>query len=246
MKVLRHASVASVLAAILAISGIALAANFSPKVDIGVSSLNEKTNVEITMDVKQDAGEEELLHVELRFPQSWLAKSTIDSLVGCTKPVNNGNVPCDGELLGEGDINIMVGPGCAASQIAAAKGNAPLPARLVVVNESADERQQGYLGIWNLEITGVTTIPFYVSKEGTNWLLSGTIAPNAATCPPFDFTLTIFKQSADSLSGQVKGGKTLFTTPAVPEPTNYTLRARFVSDAGSVWNHSQTVRIKNG
>jgi hypothetical protein len=246
MKVLRHALVASVLAAVLAVGGIAAAAGFSPKVSFDVpSSINERTGVEFSIAVEQDAGEEELADVQLRFPRAWLSEKTVNDLQGCSKPVNNGNFPCDGEILGEGDINIMVGPGCAASpQNPAAAVNGPLPARLVVVNETADERQQGFLGIWNLEITGVTTIPFYLTKEGTNWLLNGTIEANPATCPPFDFTLTLYKTSQDSLSGQVKGGEALFTTPDVDEPTDYVLRAKFVSDAGSVFNYAKTVRVK--
>ena len=83
-----------------------------------------------------------------------------------------------------------------------------------------------------------------VMKDGANWVLSGAITPNQGTCPPFDFTLTLFKTSQDSLSGQVSGGKTLFVTPDVSQATDYVLKARFVSEQGSVYNYSKTVRVK--
>ena len=227
MKLLRHALVASVLATVLAVSGVAVAANFSPTMTFKLSSRKSAEAIALTLNVEQDRGEEELARVELKVPAAFEIPN-LTKFEGCTKRPA-AQVPCDGEVLGEGLIHIMVGPGCAASpQNAAAAYKAELPAKLVVVEETADDRQSGMLGLWNLEITGVTTIPLAVSKSGGNWVIAGDIPANPGTCPEFDFQLEMFKTSEASATG-LGGGRSIFVTPDVGQDTVYTLSAKFNS-----------------
>jgi hypothetical protein len=242
MKIITKALVAGVLVGVLAIAGVSWAAGFSPTLDFRLSSKKSDEPIGITIDVEQDRGEEELQNVELKVPAAFEIPN-LSKFEGCAKPPA-AQVPCNGEVLGTGLIHIMVGPGCAASpQNAAAAYKAELPAKLVVVEETADDRQGGTLGIWNLEITGVTTIPLKVSKAGGNWVIKGDIPANPGTCPEFDFSLTINQTSSASPSG-TGGGRQIFVTPKVTEDTVYTFGARFESaDSPKVVSLSQKVTI---
>jgi len=243
MRIMRNGLPAALLVAVLAVAGGAWAGNFTPTIKFKLATTKSNKPTAIKIDVRQERGEEELATVELRVPGAFKLPN-LAKFEGCT-PRPDVRIPCDGEVLGEGLIHIMVGPGCAqAPQDASRATQVELPAKLVVVEETQDQRQAGTLAIWNLEITGVTTIPLSVGKSGGMWVMKGDIPANPATCPEFDFTLDIFKTSEASVTG-VGGGRTIFVNPKVKKNTSYKFSAKFWSlDSPATRTVSQKVTIK--
>jgi hypothetical protein len=205
------------LAMSLVVGGFAFAANFSPKTSFKLAPAKIKKPVSLKIHVEQDRGEEELLDVTLRVPAGFSLPGD-KAIRGCD-PAVPSRVPCNGDVLGTGLINIMVGPTCAANDARGAT-NRQLSARLVERNRTDDEKDDGTVAVWILDIQGVTTIPLRVTGSAKRgWTLFGTIAANPMTCTPFKFDLTIPTKSQD--------GKTLIRSPR--KPGRYTFSSTFSS-----------------
>lgn len=225
--------IAGVLVGTLFASGTALGANFSPKTSFKLSPAKVRKPAALSIHVEQDLGEEELQDVTLKVPAGF-SLATDGAIRGCAASSPSERIPCDGDVLGSGRINIMVGPSCANNDATAAT-NRELSARLVERDRTDDEKDSGIVGVWILDIQGVTTIPLMITGSKTKgWTLKGDIAANPLTCTPFSFDLTIPTKSQD--------GKRIVTNPSAAG--SYTFSATFSSATSSAKKTiRQTVRI---
>jgi hypothetical protein len=227
--------IVGVLATSLIAGGIAGAANFSPKTSFKLSPAKIKKAAKLTINVAQDKGEEELLDVTLKVPAGFSLPSD-KAIRGCSAASRpDERFPCNGDVLGTGAIDIMVGPSCANNDSTLAS-NRHLSARLVERNRTDDERDEGIYAVWILDIQGVTTIPLQITgSKRKGWKLYGEIAPNQLTCTPFKFGLTIPTKSAD--------GKGIIKNPS--KAGRYTFSATFGSATSPARRTiKQTIRIK--
>ncbi len=209
------------LVGLLAASG-AGAADFSPEIQFGLSDTKVKANPAMTVAVEQDEGEEELAHVTLSIPKGFVLPP--DEAIA------------DGSVLGEGEINIHVGPGCRPDfPVKEADTNLNLPASLEEADRTDEQSDRGVYAVWVLDISGVTRINLEVTgsaKKG--WKLDGDIPPNDNTCPPFSFDLAINQESAD--------GVPIIVNP--PKPGKAVFRATFTSlGEGLVVDLKQVIKI---
>lgn len=219
------------LVASLALGGIALGADFSPKASFTLSPKKIKKPAKLVVKVAQDAGEEELVDVTLRVPAGFSLPSD-KAIRGCAASRPSERTPCDGDVLGTGVINIMVGPSCVNNDSSAATSRR-LGARLVERNRTDDEKDAGVYAVWILDIQGVTTIPLEITgSKRRGWTFFGEIAANPMTCTPFDFALTISTKSGD--------GKTIIKNPAKPGRYTFSTRLRSAASSRTI---RQTIRI---
>jgi hypothetical protein len=176
--------------------------DFSPTIEFSLSDTRVKANPQMTVKVAQENGEEELNDVTLTIPK------------GFTLPADEAIANED--QLGAGTINIAVGPGCRADfPNKEAKAPADLPATLAEKDRTEEQVQAGIWAVWNLDISGVTSIDLEITGSKTaGWTLKGPIPANDQTCPPFSFELNINSQSTAGvpiLINPKKPGKKVFT-----------------------------------
>lgn len=165
-------------------SGAVAQGDFSPTIEFSLSDTRVKANPQMKVKVAQENGEEELNDVTLTIPKGFALPS--DEAIA------------NGDELGEGTININVGPGCRpGSPTPAAKAPMDLPATLSEKDRTEEQAQAGIYAVWNLDISGVTSIDLEITGSKTaGWTLKGPIPANDNTCPPFSFELNINSQSA--------------------------------------------------
>jgi hypothetical protein len=195
--------VAIVVGATLAFGSSAFAqGDFSPTIEFSLSDTRVKANPQMTVKVAQEDGEEELNDVTLTVPK------------GFSLPADEAIAAED--QLGAGTINIAVGPGCRADfPQKDVKAPADLPATLSEKDRTEEQVQSGVYAVWNLDISGVTSIDLEITgSKATGWTLKGPIPANDQTCPPFSFELNINSQSAAGvpiLINPKKAGKKVFS-----------------------------------
>jgi hypothetical protein len=194
------------LALPLALVSSATAADFSPTMDFGLSTTKAKANPELTIDVEQDADEEELGHVTLMIPKGF--KLPKDDAID------------NGDLLGSADLTIAAGPACGSDL----PGSAPatFPDRQIKEQDRTDaQADSGVIAVWVVDLQPVTSIPLEVtgsSKKG--YKLDGDIPANQWTCPPLAFNGVIFDKTT---TGQVP----ILINPK--KPGTYTFSGTFTS-----------------
>jgi hypothetical protein len=219
-NVLRIVAIAT--GALLVLGGSAFAqGDFSPTIEFSLSDARVKANPQMNVKVVQEEGEEELSHVTLTVPKGF--KLPPDSAIE------------NEDELGEGTININVGPGCRpGSPSGALKAPMDLPATLREKDRTEEQAQSGIYAVWNLDISGVTSIDLSITgSTKTGWKLDGDIPPNDNTCPPFSFELNINSQSAAGvpvLINPKKPGKKIFTATftSADSPQTITLKQPIV------------------
>lgn len=195
--------IAAVTALVMAFSGLALAADFSPTMEFELSDTKVGANPELKIHVEQDsADEEELAHVTLSIPKGF-------------------NLPADeaiegGTELGTGGIVIGVGPACSSTPLGGLPVQAAgqLPAVLEETDRTDEQADRGVASVWTLDIQGVTKIVLEVTgSKKAGWKLDGDIPANDFTCPPLVFDLTVNAKAGDVpiLTNTKKAGKSVFS-----------------------------------
>lgn len=203
---------------VLSLAAPAPAAEFSPTTRFKLSPRKVKANPQVTVTVAQEEGEEELAHVELMVPGGF-------GLPG------DGKID-DGEVLGEGTIEIAAGPACGGGV-----GSIPVtvPVEIIERDRTEDEVAAGVKAVWVVDLRPVTTIDLLITgSRKAGWSLAGEIPQNDATCPPFSFEATLNETSS--------GGTKIFKNPRAPG--RYTFEAHYTGVEGSTAHISQKVRIK--
>jgi hypothetical protein len=194
------------LALPLALVSSATAADFSPTMQFGLSTTKVKANPELTIDVEQDADEEELDHVTLRVPKGF--KLPKDEAID------------NGDLLGSADLTIAAGPGCGSDVPGTA--TASIPDRQIKEQDRTDQQaDSGVVAVWVVDLQPVTSIVLEVTgspKKG--YTLAGNIPANQWTCPPLAFNGVIFDKTT---TGQVP----ILINPK--KPGTYTFSGSFKS-----------------
>lgn len=198
-------------------AGAAAEGDFSPTLKFALSDTRVRANPQMTIQVAQEDGEEELGHVTLKIP------------AGFNIPPD-AKVP-DGDQLGSGTINIAAGPGCRpGAPVGSAKAPLQAPATLREEDRTDEQADSGIRAVWILDISGVTNVPLEVrGSKATGFTFDGDIAPNDNTCPPFSFELKVNSQSASGV-------------PILKNP-RYTGRYKFLGTFTSA-DSPQTATIK--
>lgn len=158
------------------------AANFSPTTAFSLSNRKAGANPKLAVRVAQDKGEEEIAKVLLKIPAGFSVPS--DAAVR------------NGEQLGEGEIEITVGPECAG-----AVGSMPYTTDVKIVerDRTSQEKAQGVYSVWVVDLRPVTTIDLLIKgATARGWELAGTVPQNSLTCAPFSFAATLFDKSAQA------------------------------------------------
>ena len=209
------------LALPLALVGSATAADFSPTMQFGLSPAKVKANPELTIDLEQDTGEEELDSVTLTIPAGF--KLPKDAQID------------NGDLLGSADLSINAGPGCGS----AVPGSAPatFPDRQIKEQDVTDEQaDRGVIAVWVVDLQPVTSIPLEVTgSPRKGYKLDGKIPANQFTCPPLVFNGVIFDKTT---TGQVP----ILKNPK--KPGTYTFSGIFTSqDSPTTKTIKQKIKI---
>lgn len=209
------------LALPLALMGTASAGDFSPKMKFGLSPAKINANPELSIYVAQDDDEEELGKVILQVPSGF--KLPTDKKID------------DGDKIGEANLEIAAGPGCAGG----GPGTAPatFPARSIVEKDRTDEQaDRGVKAVWVVDLQPVTTIPLEMKgNPRKGYKLEGEIPANQFTCPPLIFDGTIYSKSET-------GGVPIVKTPGTPG--RYTFKGTFHSqDSPTVKTIRQRIKI---
>ena len=181
-----------------------------------LSDTRVKANPQMKLTVEQDNNEEELATVVLKIPAGF--KLPTDAAVP-----NN-------DQLGSGTINIHGGPGCRPG--APQDADAPITAPATINERDRTDEQQdlGVYAVWLLDISGVTNVPLVITgSRAAGWTLTGEIAPNDNTCPPFSFEVNINSQSASGvpiIKNPGVAGKKVFkaTFTSADSPASVTIR----------------------
>jgi hypothetical protein len=199
----------------------AVAADFSPTIEFGLSDRKANSNPALSVSVAQDDNEEELDFVELRVP----ARFTL---------ARDEQIP-DGTRIGGGQIVIHAGPGCRpGSPTPDATAPATVSVNILEKDRTPAEAGDGVVAIYVVDLRPVTTIPLKVrGSQGAGYTLAGTIPPNDNTCPPFSFFASFLQEAA---------GKPILVNP--PYGGQYTFGAKFVSLNGSISESQQVITIE--
>lgn len=208
---------AVVSAFVLALSSIALAADFSPTMEFELSDTKVGGNPELKIHVEQDAAdEEELAHVTLGIPKGFNLP-TDEAIAGGTE-------------MGTGGIVIGAGPACRPDGAGAIPLQlaATLPATLFETDRTDEQSDRGVYAVWTLDIQGVTKIVLEVTgSKKAGWKLDGDIPANDNTCPPLVFDLTVNAQAGDTpiLTNATKPGPKTFSGSftSAESPTTVTI-----------------------
>lgn len=196
--------------------------DFSPKTEFELSDTKVKANPEVSIHVEQDADEEELAHVTLMVPKGF--KLPKDEAID------------GGTVLGEGEINIAVGPGCRPDAFGGIPITVPLtlPAELEEQDRSDEQSDRGVYAVWNLDISGVTEIELEITgSKKKGWKIDGDIPANDNTCPPFTFDLTVNDKAGDV---------PIYTN--APKPKTYIFAAIFTSaDSPKIAKIEQPIKL---
>jgi hypothetical protein len=203
---------------LLSLVGDSGAADFSPTIEFTLDDNKALANPIVRVVVKQDTGEEELQSVELRVPAGF-------TLAGDAQLQ-------DGEDLGEGTINIDVGPRCAGAPAGSAPGT--LPVSITERNRRANEIADNAIAVYHVDVS-VTSFDLVVKgNPDKGYTLAGPIPGNSASCPPFTFNARFFKKAASS-------GTAIFTNPQFGG--SYTFEATFKGLQGGTSHTEQAVTI---
>ena len=195
--------IAAVTACVMALSGLALAADFSPTMEFELSDTKAGGNPELKIHVEQDDGaEEELAHVTLGIPKGFNLP-TDEAIAGGTE-------------MGTGGIVIGAGPACRNDQAGSIplQVAAQLPATLEETDRTDEQADRGVYAVWTLDIQGVTKIVLEVTgSKKAGWKLDGDIPANDNTCPPLVFDLTVNAKAGDVpiLTNAKKAGTKVFS-----------------------------------
>lgn len=207
----------TVMLGLVAEAGVA--ADFSPTTEFTLDDTKSLGNPIVRVVVKQDQGEEELQSVELRVPAGF-------TLAGDAQLQN-------GEDLGEGTIDIHVGPRCAGAPAGSAPGM--LPVSITERDRRSSEIADGAIAVYHVDVS-VTSFDLTVKgNPDKGYRLSGPIPGNSASCPPFTFNARFFRKAASS-------GTAILTNPQYGG--NYTFEATFKGLAGSTSHSEQVVTIE--
>lgn len=198
----------------------AVAAEFSPTIEFGLSDKKSRANPALSVSVAQDDNEEELDFVEIRVPAGFTL-------------ARDEQIP-DGTQIGSGQIVIHAGPGCRpGSPTPDATAPITVGVKILEKDRTPSEAGDGVVAIYVVDLSPVTTIPLKVrGSPRAGYTLAGTIPPNDNTCPPFSFFASFFQQAA---------GKPILINP--PYGGQYTFGAKFVSLNGSISESQQVITI---
>jgi hypothetical protein len=218
----RRAAVAVIAGVVILglVSEAAVAADFSPSIQFGLSNNKADANPSLGVSVAQDDDEEELDSVEIRVPAGF-------------KLATDGQIP-NGTRIGSGQININAGPGCRPGfPSTAAHGPILVPVNITEQDRTPAEASDGVIAVFVVDLRPVTTIPLKVrGSPDTGYTLGGTIPPNDNTCPPFQFNASFFQQAA---------GVPILVNPKFGG--QYVFSAKFVGQQGSVSESQQVITI---
>ena len=210
--------IAAVTACVMALSGLALAAEFSPTMEFELSDTKAGANPELKIHVEQDDGaEEELAHVTLNIPKGFNLP-TDEAIAGGTE-------------MGTGGIVIGVGPACSSTPLGGIPVQAAgqLPAVLNETDRTDEQADRGVYAVWTLDIQGVTEIVLEVTgSKKAGFKLDGDIPANDFTCPPLVFDLTVNAKAGDVpiLTNSKKAGPKVFSGSftSAESPTTVTIK----------------------
>jgi hypothetical protein len=171
------------------------AEDFAPTVEFGLSDTKVGANPEVTINVEQEGGQQELGHVTLCVPGGF-------------------SLPKDAKIeggtqIGSADLEIGAGPGCADAGPVTAP--AMFPDRPIEETDRSDEQiDRKVKAVWTVDLQPVTTIPLEITgSKKVGWRLDGDIPANQFTCPPLVFAGTI-----SATAGEVP----IFTNPPAACP----------------------------
>jgi hypothetical protein len=220
---MRKRAVTALLAGVVVLGLVgeaAVAADFSPTIEFGLSVNKSNGNPALSVSVAQDDNEEELDYVELRVPAGFTL-------------ARDEQIP-DGTQIGGGQIVIHAGPGCRpGSPTPDATAPITVGVKILEKDRTPAEVGDGVVAIFVVDLSPVTTIPLKVrGSQRAGYTLAGTIPPNDNTCPPFSFFASFLQQAA---------GKPILLNP--PYGGQYTFGARFVSLNGSISESQQVITI---
>ncbi len=214
MKAARHLLLAGVLLTVAA--GHAYAqGDFSPEMSFTLSDTKVNANPSMDIHVEQDPAEEELGHVTLRIPKGF--------------NLADDEAIADGTTLGEGNINIHVGPSCHPSFPAdGASVAADLPAEITEADRTDEQADAGVWAVWHVDVT-VTSFDLVITgSPTTGFVLDADIPGNDGSCPPLVFDAAIAPATEDGtaiLTNPKKPGKKTFsgTFTTAESPTTVTI-----------------------
>ena len=214
MKGAKHVLLAGVLLAVAA--GHAYAqGDFSPKMTFTLSDTKVNANPSMDIHVEQDPDEDELGHVTLRIPKGF--------------NLANDEAIADGTSIGEGNINIHVGPSCHPSfPVGGASTGADLPAEITEVDRTDEQSDAGVWAVWNVDVT-VTRFDLVITgSPASGFVLDADIPGNDGSCPPLVFDAAIAATTDDGtaiLTNPKKAGNKTFsgTFSAAATPATVTI-----------------------
>lgn len=215
MRSRRKLVLAFVASLVLLAADPALAAPFTPTTGFALSNRNVNANPTLTLNVKQEAGEEELDRVVLVLPAGF--KIPLDAAID------------DGETLGAGQIKIAAEPLCTTAS------QATVDADIIERDRTQVEKDAGFKAIWVVDIRPVATIAIkWKGGPAIGWRGFGDIPKNDQTCPPFQFRAVIRKTSSET-------NTKILRNPA--DPGTYTLKAMWTGVDGSRKTNQKSIQI---
>ena len=196
---------------------------FEPTIEFHLATAKAGANPEMHVNVAQEGDQEKLETVLLKVPRGFNIASDADTE--------------HNELIGEGDIDVSVGPACRRD----AGGNIPIkflvnvPAELRAVDLSSEQEDRGVHAAWILDIV-VNRIPLEVTgSPRKGWEIFTEVPVNDNTCSPFELNLTVFD------TGQSSGAE-IFTN--AKKAGRYPFSGTFTSiESDTVVTVRQVIRI---
>src|SRR5207302_10956295 len=123
---------------------------------------------------------------------------------------------------------ITSGPACSTSS------QQTFNATLKEKDRTSAQKSKGVKAVWVLDLQFTTINLEVYGSTAKGWKVKASVPSTPATCPPFTFKLTVNKTSSSSHTK-------IFQNPT--SAGNYTFKAMWVSDKGSKYSSSQTVKI---
>lgn len=197
--------VVAVVAGVLAAG--AAQAQFTPTFELEVAPTKVKANPTFAMKLSFAEQDAEIGLFTLKVPPGYVIAR--DDQVPDV-PARLGRP--QGDLLGNGTVEIAAGPGCRPGfPVAAAKRSITVAAKIFERPVSAEEKGRGAVAAWVLDIEPVNRVRLLVTGNPVKgYTISGAPTPSDNTCNPLNVDLTI--------NGVSEGGVKLLTNPVKPGP----------------------------
>lgn len=186
--------VALALAASL-LPGSAQAA-FAPKFTVSLSDTKALGNPSMTFHLEFANDDEEIGNFIGYIPKGFDIASD-EAIPATTDPAGREK----GEIIGGGEIEIAVGPGCHPSfPVKEAKGSLPISATFYERTRTDEEADSGVHAVWFLDIEPANRVRLLVTgSKATGWKIEGAPTPSDATCNALTVDLTINSKSESGI-----------------------------------------------